>query len=78
MTHQAASLHTELWKPDGIISIRSLGPLQEKAKRNMVNRIKCHSPRKDVSWDICVGLKALFTKIILWLPGNLLALNSLI
>jgi len=78
MTQKATSVHTELWKLDGIINIKSLGPLQGKAKRNMVNRIKCHSPRKDISWDICVGLKALFTKIIFWFLGNLLALKSLI
>lgn len=75
---QQATLHTELWKLDGIINIKSLGPLQGKAKRNMVRRIKCHSPRKDVSWGICVGLKALLTKIILRLLANLLVLKSLI
>ena len=68
----------ELWKLDGIINIRSLGPFQGNGKMTAVNRIQCPSPRKCVSWDIRVGLKALFTKIILWLLGTLLALNSLI
>ena len=61
----------ELWKLNGIINIRSLGPFQGKGKMNTLSRIKCHSPRKNVSWDICVGLKELFTKIIFWLLGNL-------
>lgn len=78
LTQYATFSHAELWKLDGIINIRSLGPFQGNGKMTAVNRIKCHSPRKYVSWDICVGLKALFTKIILWLLGTLLALNSLI
>lgn len=78
VTQLAASLHTELWKLHRIITIRSLQPLQGKAKGNMVNGTRCHRPRKDVSWDICVGFKALLTKRILWLLGNVLALNSLI